>query len=896
MLSNSVPIKWFLQLGLILTHIIGLVYFLKGFFPSKVVLPGQNTFYSSKSPFGDGKPTTAQFDKVIVMMVDAMRSDFFYSEEMSQMSFLHNLINQGNAIPFTAFSNPPTVTLPRLKGITTGGTPSFLDAILNIADDKDTSQGLYNQDSWVQQFQSKGKIINFYGDDTWIKLFPTLFNNFEGTNSFYVSDFTEVDNNVTRHLDHELTSNNWDALILHYLGLDHIGHKGGPNSKFMKPKIEEMNQILTRLYEYIEKSKQKTLIVLLGDHGMNDIGNHGGSNIGEVSPGLTLISPSFAKLNLNNKSPLSHRSDYAYYDQIQQIDLVPTLSSLLNLPIPKNNLGIIVENVLPLWKPKQQKLVLWENCQQIMDLYVAKYGIVEQDEIVEIYESLKDSKASIEEYYGFLRKVQDIMATSSTNYNYDDIFRGYTMIVVSSIFILLCFNYYFIKISSASRSLVIFYEIFAVFYSLHFHGSSLIEEEHHIWWLLTTISVIFLVFYAPKTTHKKFYWFFGLFVLGIRFMKAWNNNGQKWSSKDKLGFYLLNENQEFLWILITITYFLLATSINFQGSFSKCFGFLNLGQAKPSDFHQIGSLISFILVFVGTSVSYSFKLLQYFNDGNEVPIIMKWLLGWILAGYEIPFTGSSIIDSELKLKLQGVIISLSRIAVYFMLAILFVRIVLGKLLKLKAGLITDITNIATLYLMHHTRQENIPMFLAFGLVKYSFTRILINFKLTQNVDQMILLTTLFTICLQNLSFFSMGNTNLLATVDLSNAYNGIQTYDVIPVGVLTFISCFVGPIYWSLSSLQILFEPTTTIYEKNSKDLTYANFLKQSIFLIKANTSLLFYAIAGVSLIGSCINLRFHLFIWTVFSPKLLYFASWSVLINFMVDMCIALMVLFVLY
>lgn len=43
-----------------------------------------------------------------------------------------------------------------------------------------------------------------------------------------LQDFTEVDNNVTRHVTHELTQDDWSVLVLHYLGLDHIGHKAGP--------------------------------------------------------------------------------------------------------------------------------------------------------------------------------------------------------------------------------------------------------------------------------------------------------------------------------------------------------------------------------------------------------------------------------------------------------------------------------------------------------------------------------------------------------------------------------------------------------------------------------------------------------------------------------------------
>jgi ethanolaminephosphotransferase len=37
-----------------------------------------------------------------------------------------------------------------------------------------------------------------------------------------------VDNNVTRHIPFELTQKDWNGMIMHYLGLDHIGHKSGP--------------------------------------------------------------------------------------------------------------------------------------------------------------------------------------------------------------------------------------------------------------------------------------------------------------------------------------------------------------------------------------------------------------------------------------------------------------------------------------------------------------------------------------------------------------------------------------------------------------------------------------------------------------------------------------------
>lgn len=33
---------------------------------------------------------------------------------------------------------------------------------------------------------------------------------------------------MTRHVPHELENADWNVMILHYLGLDHIGHKAGP--------------------------------------------------------------------------------------------------------------------------------------------------------------------------------------------------------------------------------------------------------------------------------------------------------------------------------------------------------------------------------------------------------------------------------------------------------------------------------------------------------------------------------------------------------------------------------------------------------------------------------------------------------------------------------------------
>src|SRR6201994_2582178 len=97
------------------------------------------------------------------------------------------LVRDGVAIPFTGIARPPTVTMPRVKAITTGSIPSFLDVILNFAE-SDTTSTLATQDTWLAEMKAKGacKMI-MYGDDTWLKLFPETFDRADGTSSFFVS-------------------------------------------------------------------------------------------------------------------------------------------------------------------------------------------------------------------------------------------------------------------------------------------------------------------------------------------------------------------------------------------------------------------------------------------------------------------------------------------------------------------------------------------------------------------------------------------------------------------------------------------------------------------------------------------------------------------------------------
>ncbi len=75
-----------------------------------------------------------------------------------------------------------------------------------------------------------------------------------------------------------------------------------------------------------------TLFVLLSDHGMTDSGNHGGSTKQETYSVLLMVGADLQS-NLNEEDPIP---------LVMQVDMVPSLSILLGLPIPRSSIGKLI--------------------------------------------------------------------------------------------------------------------------------------------------------------------------------------------------------------------------------------------------------------------------------------------------------------------------------------------------------------------------------------------------------------------------------------------------------------------------------------------------------------------------------------------------------------------------
>lgn len=120
----------------------------------------------------------------------------------------------------------------------------------------------------------------------------------------------------------------------------------------MVPKQREMDGIVKNIYEALESKDhlKSTLLVLCGDHGMNDAGNHGGSAAGETSPALVFMSPKLKEISPGTGCPsASPEDEFQYYSVVEQSDVAPTLAGLLGFPIPMNNLGVFIPELLHFW-------------------------------------------------------------------------------------------------------------------------------------------------------------------------------------------------------------------------------------------------------------------------------------------------------------------------------------------------------------------------------------------------------------------------------------------------------------------------------------------------------------------------------------------------------------------
>lgn len=186
----------------------GVHLFSKGFLLNKVVQDDRATCTVLNSNAHPEQP--AEFNstqnycldtknRVIILVIDALKYDFgVYNTSLTEktaapfqnnLKIIHELRETAptHTRLYKFIADPPTTTLQRLKGLTTGTLPTFIDMGSNFATPE------INEDNIIDQLMAHGKKAVFMGDSTWTDLFPNRFTREYSYPSFNIFDLDSID-------------------------------------------------------------------------------------------------------------------------------------------------------------------------------------------------------------------------------------------------------------------------------------------------------------------------------------------------------------------------------------------------------------------------------------------------------------------------------------------------------------------------------------------------------------------------------------------------------------------------------------------------------------------------------------------------------------------------------
>ncbi|CAD6196308.1 unnamed protein product [Caenorhabditis auriculariae] len=339
-----------------------------------------------------------QFGRVIFVVVDALRHDFLRPKTddqpktpfRGQLRRVAEAVARGDAAIGTVLADPPTTTLQRIKALTTGTLPTFIDAGDNFSPD-----AVVHEDNIVFQAHELGHNVTLLGDNTWSSLYPKRFSRVVAFDSFDINDLNSIDDAIRPVLAEEVKTSNASLIVAHFLGVDHCGHKFGPFHPMMSVVLKKIDDVIA---ETIEEMRDDDLLIVLGDHGMTSTGDHGGDSDDEINAGI-LVSSKKRKLSLPS-SPL------------RQIDVVPTVALLLGLPIPFSNLGTVIHQLFPPELREQAIALNYEQIKRFAENYASKNGFGELHSII-AHEST-DSESQLR----VMSRVQNALRTAWTQFDF----------------------------------------------------------------------------------------------------------------------------------------------------------------------------------------------------------------------------------------------------------------------------------------------------------------------------------------------------------------------------------------------------------------------------------------------------------------------------------------------
>lgn len=312
-------------------------------------------------------------------------------------------------------------------------------------------------------------------------------------------------------------------------------------------------------------------------------------------------------------------------------------------------------------------------------------------------------------------------------------------------------------------------------------------------------------------------WFAASLLVLLRIVRAWNQTGQKHAGEPDIARTFLPAHNILLWLLVLVTYLDVIQRLS--------------RRAVPWASRHLATAASLALGIAALGFKVAFTK-------ADAPELLEGL-GYLCVR---PFEQASLVAQA-----RAIFTGIAIMTVLTSFPAVYQRVRGGRETK---DISRPVHDLFTLFFLTQSRATNVPLFLLFE-VQY---QALDSLRLS-GID-----LTLTSLLFQHVSFFAFGGSNAISSIDLSNAYNGIDGYNVVAVGVLTFCGNWAGPLWWTSATALLL----------SRRDKQHQKWIRHlSLLSTFVSSSLLFVMLA-------CTALRAHLFIWTVFSPKYLYSIAWS--------------------
>ena len=276
-------------------------------------------------------------------------------------------------------------------------------------------------------------------------------------------------------------------MILHYLGLDHVGHIEGPYAPFnVRRKLYEMDEIIKKIYSSLNEND---LILVLSDHGMANEGGHGGSSQMEVTTPLLFISKGLFNSKYTYMNDQEFNLLIENIKQRKQIDLVSTLSCLFGLNIPNDNRGtIFLSDLFDKFEESFRNLSIgtdclfrnWHQLNRLLDLG--------GDKIVQSMIAENRTLADIENF--FKDKVESKLKLENGKSDQN----SYLVVLILIFFMVNIFNIFIKYYFKNKKNLKYFLQLLSVYlnnqWSGYFSSSNLNGHLKNFYNLIKTLSFI----------------------------------------------------------------------------------------------------------------------------------------------------------------------------------------------------------------------------------------------------------------------------------------------------------------------------------------------------------------------------------------------------------------------